>query len=179
VNYGRRIAAGPDATGRPAGDTRAEMTVAPVPAECAFLAGERARVVAAATRAVSTRHYASAGPVETRRRLDALYGHVAAAVERRDLGELLEWTRTLARERFAAGYDLSEVQAAFNALEEALWRRIFVCTPADELARTLGLVATAFGAAKDALGREWVELATHAHAPSLDLRALYAGSGGA
>jgi hypothetical protein len=35
-----------------------------------------------------------------------------------------------------------------------------------------------FGAAKDALGRRYVSLATKAHAPSLNLRALFAGTDG-
>jgi hypothetical protein len=144
-----------------------------------FLADRRVDVVESAANAVSSLRYASAGDDEIRRRLDTLYEHVAASVARRDVGELLGYTRALARDRFEAGYDLSEVQAAFNALEEALWRRIFAEVPPDELAHTLGLVATSFGAAKDALGREWVELATRAHAPSLDLRALFAGTGGA
>jgi len=145
----------------------------------AFLAEQRPAVVERAARSLGSGRYRSAGTDETRRRLDTLYRAVAASVERRDLGDLLALTRAIARERFEAGYDLSEVQAAFNALEEALWRAIFGRLPQNELAETLGLVATAFGAAKDALGREWVALATRAHAPSLDLRALFAGTDGA
>lgn len=143
-----------------------------------FLAEQRAVVVESAGHAFSSHRYASAGTAETRRRLDTLYGRVAASVERRNLGDVLAYTRALARERFEGGYDLAEVQAAFNALEEALWQRIFAEVPPAELAETLGLVATAFGAAKDALAREWVGLATRAHAPSLDLRALFEGTDG-
>lgn len=145
----------------------------------AFLAEQRAGVVESAACPISSRHYTAACADETRRRLDTLYEHVVASIERRDLAELLAYTRELARDRFESGFDLAEVQAAFNALEEAVWRRIFAGTPPAELPRTLGLVATAFGAAKDALGREWVELATRAHAPSLDLRVLFAGTDGA
>ena len=144
-----------------------------------FLAEQRASVIESAGRELSSRHYVSAGPEEIRRRLDSLYEHIAAGVERRDLADLLAHVTKITRDRFDAGYDLSEVQAAFNALEEALWRRIFSEVPPAELAGTLGLVATAFGAAKDALGREWVALATRAHAPSLDLRALFGGTDGA
>ena len=49
---------------------------------------------------------------------------------------------------------------------------------AADLAEALGLVSTVFGAAKDALGRRYVSLATHTRAPSLDLRALFAGTDG-
>jgi hypothetical protein len=44
--------------------------------------------------------------------------------------------------------------------------------------QTLGVVSTILGAGKDALAREYVSLATNAHAPSLDLRALFAGTDG-
>jgi hypothetical protein len=40
-------------------------------------------------------------------------------------------------------------------------------------------VSTVLGAAKDALGREYVSLASRTHAPSLDLRALFTGDAGA
>ncbi len=80
--------------------------------------------------------------------------------------------------RFEAGYDLSEVQAAFNALEGATWSRILADLEAGDLAEALGLISTVLGAAKDALGREYVSLATHTRAPSLDLKALFAGTEG-
>jgi hypothetical protein len=43
---------------------------------------------------------------------------------------------------------------------------------------TLGLVSTILGAAKDALARKYVSLATNTHAPSLDMQALFAGTEG-
>ncbi len=44
-------------------------------------------------------------------------------------------------------------------------------------AETLGHVSTILGAGKDALARRYVSLATDTRAPSLDLRALFTGTG--
>ena len=146
-----------------------------------FLVGERETIVAEAERALARlqeRHYKSAGAAVSRQRLEILFGELVDAVSARDLTSVVAYAGTVAQERFEAGYDLSEVQAAFNTLEAATWSRILADLEADDLAEALGLVSTVFGAAKDALGRRYVTLATHTHAPSLDLRALFAGTDG-
>ena len=143
--------------------------------EVPFFRNEREAIVTAAEDALHGR-YEAEGAEERRHRLEALYDLIVDSVERRELGLLLANTRTLARLRFDAGYDLSDVQTAFHVLEEAIWRRIFKVLAPEEWREVLSLVATAFGAAKDALGCEWVSLATDAHVPSLDVRALFAGT---
>jgi hypothetical protein len=143
-----------------------------------FLALQRAAIVDAAVSSVAgahARHYESAGPSEIRARLEALFDRLVDAAASRDLGCVVAYARRLAGERFSAGYDLSEVQTAINALEEAVWGRVISELQPGEFAEALGLVSTTLGAAKDALAREYVSLATRAHAPSLDLRALFAG----
>jgi hypothetical protein len=84
----------------------------------------------------------------------------------------------VAQKRFNAGYDLSELQTAFNAVEEATWSRVFAELQPAQFAEALGLVSTILGAAKDALARKYVSLATNIQAPSLDLQALFAGTEG-
>jgi len=146
-----------------------------------FLAGERAAIVSEAEDALARLRegrYETVAASEIRERLDLLFGQLVEAVSRRSLSGVIEYAGTVARERFEAGYDLSEVQAAFNALEAATWTRIIAGLEADELAEALGLVSTVLGAAKDALGRQYVSLATRSHAPSLDLRALFDGTDG-
>jgi len=101
---------------------------------------------------------------------------VTVLIATHDLTPIVAHAQQIARERFSAGYDLSEVQSAFNALEAATWARVLATLPPDRFARTLGLVSTILGAGKDALARTYVSLATDAHAPSLDLRALFAGT---
>lgn len=145
-----------------------------------ILEQERAPIVDAACESLrhSRTHYESAGQEETRRRIEVLYGELLGALSSHDLGSVLDYARRLAAERFESGYDLSEVQGAFNAVEEAAWSRLCARLQPEQLALSLGLVSTVLGAAKDALGREYVSLASKTHAPSLDLRALFTGDAG-
>ena len=140
-----------------------------------FLIRERESIIGAAEHALRGR-YAGEDAREKRHRLETLYGLIVESVDNRELGLLVAYTQKIARDRFNSAYDLSEVQTAFNVLEEATWRRIFEALPPAEWEESLGLVSTAFGAAKDALGREWISLATDAHVASLDVRALFAGT---
>lgn len=146
-----------------------------------FLSRERTAIVDTAEAALArthTRHYETAGANEVRGRLEALFDHALEALRSHDLGPVLAHAEQVAEERFNAGYDLSEVQTAFNALEEATWSRVFAELDPARFAETLGLVSTILGAAKDALARKYVSLATNAHAPSLDLHALFQGTEG-
>jgi hypothetical protein len=124
-------------------------------------------------------HYQAAGPDETRRRLETLYDQLLQAVSSRDLSGIVEYAHRLAAERFNSGYDLTEVQGAFNALEEAAWEHLCATLRPEQLELALGLVSTVLGAAKDALAREYVSLASRTHVPSLDLSALFTGDAGA
>jgi hypothetical protein len=144
---------------------------------------EEARASIVATAAESIRHgkthYDAAGPDETQRRLEALYDQLLAAVSSRDLSGIVGYARRLAAERFSSGYDLAEIQGAFNALEEAAWSRLCADLRPEQLELSLGLVSTVLGAAKDALAREYVALASRTHVPSLDMSALFTGDAGA
>ena len=144
-----------------------------------FLNDERDEVLTAAEAALArmhARHYEAAGPAEVRQRLSLLLDQVVRGVATRDLTPVVEYARRLAEERFAAGYDLVEVQTAFNALEEAAWGRVLDRLDAGEFAEALGLISTVLGAGKDALARRYVSLAADTRAPSLDLRALFSGA---
>lgn len=147
-----------------------------------FLTRERIAIIDAAETALGqmhAHHYESAGASEVRRRLEALFDRLLESLAGQDLGPIFDHVHQIAEERFTSGYDLSEVQTAFNALEAAIWARVFATLQPDQFAQTLGLVSTVLGAGKDGLARTYVSLATNAHAPSLDLRALFAGSAGA
>jgi hypothetical protein len=147
-----------------------------------FLARQRETIVQEAEAALArshARHYEAAGETEVRRRLERLFDHLLEGLRERDLGPMVAYAETLAQERFEAGYDLVEVQTAFNALEEASWKRALADLDPSEFADALGLVSTLLGAGKDALARRYVSLAAGTHAPSLDLRALFGGTGGA
>ncbi len=121
------------------------------------------------------RHYAQAGPDAARDRLDQLYTLVVTSVSTRDLVPMIDHATRIAHERFDAGFDISEVQTAFNVLEEAIWARVIDDMAPRDLAEALGMVGTVLGAGRDALACTYVSLAAHQRVPSLDLSALFRG----
>ncbi len=86
-------------------------------------------------------HYEKSGAEHTHQRLKALYTLTARAVQEKNLGPMVAHAETIGRERFETGFDLSEVQTAFNVLEEAIWKRILKALSADEMAEALGLIS--------------------------------------
>ena len=124
------------------------------------------------------KHYESAGGEHTHQRLKALYVLTVRGVKERNLGPMIAHVDSIAQERFTSGFDLWEVQTAFNVLEEAIWRRVLKHIPPEELAESLGLVSTVLGVGKDTLARRYVSLATKTKAPSLNLQSLFTGTVG-
>jgi hypothetical protein len=120
-------------------------------------------------------NYEKTGHEHTHHRMMALYVLTTKAIQERNIGPMIAHADTIAEERFKAGFDLSEVQTAFNVLEEILWRYIIKEMSPAEQAHALGLVGTVLGAGKDALAREYVSLASKTKAPSLNLQSLFAG----
>ena len=144
----------------------------------ALLRQERERILTGAAEGLARMHvdhYERAGAEVVAERLRTLFDQLLGVIESRDLGPMLAYAGRVAEERFSAGYDLSEVQIAFNALEESAWATVLDCLDASGYAEALGLVTTALGAGKDQLARAYVSRAAGTRAPSLDLRALFAG----
>lgn len=133
---------------------------------------------AAAVQRAELQHYEQAGQSLTAERLQTLYELMSRCIRERDLGPIVRYAETLAEERHAAGYDLLEVQVAFNALEEALWQQILAEMAPESQGEALGLTSTVHGAGKDALARKYVALAGQPRPPSLNLGALFAGTDG-
>ena len=122
------------------------------------------------------KHYELSGPEGSSRRLRDLYDLVLDCLAGRTLAPMTEYAQAVARERFSAGFDIAEVQTAFNVLEEAIWKVGVPTLPAADLAEATGLIGTVLGCGKDALARTWVSEATSRHVPSLDLSALFQGT---
>ncbi|HXX63818.1 MAG TPA: hypothetical protein VEO56_08480 [Bacteroidota bacterium] len=140
-----------------------------------------ATIIDEATGAMARAHlknYEKAGSEHTHQRLKALYVLTARAVKERNLGPMIAHADQVARERFAAGFDLWEVQTAFNVLEEAIWSRILKELPPSEYAEALGLISTVLGTGKDTLARRYVSLASKTRASSLNLQSLFTGTEG-
>jgi hypothetical protein len=120
--------------------------------------------------------YARAGSEQTHQRLKALYVLTCRAVKDRNLAPMISHAESIGRDRFNAGFDLWEVQTAFNVLEEVIWTRVMKEFPPAEFAEALGLVSTVLGTGKDTLARIYVALASKTKAPALDLRRLFTGT---
>ncbi|MEO6998503.1 MAG: hypothetical protein ABI112_10510 [Terracoccus sp.] len=121
-------------------------------------------------------HYETAGAALTRERLEALFDLVVTAIGNRDLAGVSNYAASVAEERFGQGFDIIEVQTAFNALEASMWRQIVASAAPEELAEATGLLNTVLGFGKDVLARTYVSLASQRHVGSLDLRAMFAGT---
>ena len=121
-------------------------------------------------------HYELAGETFTRQAMTDLFTLVVAGIRDRDLAAMSAYSEKVAVERFNKGYDISEVQMAFNSLEEAMWRHVVAAEPPGDLAEAIGLLSTVLGYGKDAVARKYLSLACKRHVPSLDLSALFAGA---
>ncbi len=123
-------------------------------------------------------HYEASGSETSHERLAELFALVIESLKERNLGPMTRYVEHVARERFNAGFDIGEVQTAFNVLEEAIWRVVIPRVPPGDLVESAGLVGTVLGVGKDTLAREWVSIATSQRVPSLDLTALFEGAAG-
>ncbi len=146
-----------------------------------LLQNHRADILAEAYQAMSRAHlksYETSGAEQTEQRLQALCDLVVQSVKERNFVPMRAHARAIAIERFESGYDLWEVQTAFNVLEEIIWLRILKELPPAQLAEALGLVSTVLGAGKDTLARTYVSLASKTKVPSLNVQYLFAGTEG-
>ena len=121
-------------------------------------------------------HYKAAGEMLTRERLEGLFDLVVDAIGNRDLSGVSTYAEAVAEERFSEGFDISEVQAAFNALEASMWRQVVASAKPEELAEATGLLNTVLGFGKDVLARAYVSLASQHRVRSLDLTEMFAGT---
>ena len=129
----------------------------------------------AAVDGANLRHYGTIDIEERRARLGRLLELVTTSVRSRDLIPMIDYSNQVATDRFHAGYDISEVQSAFNVLEETIWLRLVKNLSSSDIVEAVGLLSTMLGAGKDALARTYVSLASKQHVPTLDLSALFQG----
>ncbi|MGA9120054.1 MAG: hypothetical protein WB699_11890 [Bacteroidota bacterium] len=127
---------------------------------------------------VHARHYDQAGTEHVHQRLKALFTLIVRGIKDRNLAPMVAHAESIAVERFGAGYDLWEVQTAFNVLEESIWEHILRELRPPEYAEALGLISTILGAGKDALARKYVSLALKNKTTSFNLQSLFSGTEG-
>jgi hypothetical protein len=118
-------------------------------------------------------HYEASNAEQNSERLSKLFDLTLQCVDTRTLIPIVEYARGVARQRYDDGFGLQEVHAAFNVLEEVIWRTIAARLQPLQYPEAFGLVSTVLGAGKQALALEWVSLAGHHTAKSLDLSAMF------
>jgi len=96
----------------------------------------------------------------SRGHLQDLFQVVVRCVRDGGVEPIIASSHQLAADRFAAGFDIGEVQGEFNVLEEVLWREMADTLSGDQRIEALELLNTVFGAGRDALARTYVALAT-------------------
>lgn len=144
-----------------------------------LLETQREQIISDATNVltdVRLKHYEASAAAQNRERFERLFEFTYECVKCQELVPIVEYTRRIASERFANGFDLQEVQTAMNVLEETIWRHITTSLPAAEYPEAFGLTGTILGAGKQALASEYVSLASQQHNPSLDLSELFKGT---
>ena len=128
----------------------------------AALADARDKVVGETLAVLERRDQASRdafSPADRRRDVQQLFELVQRCVREGHAEPIITPSQQIAAERFAAGIDLAEVQAAFAALEDVLWRHLAGTVSAGQQLETLRLVNVILGAGRDALARAYVSLA--------------------
>src|SRR5271165_3776576 len=78
-------------------------------------------------------HYEASGSEESRQRLAHLFSLVVECLNRQTLSPICTYSERVAKERFEAGFEVSEVQTAFNVLEEAIWQVVIPGLPPSDL----------------------------------------------
>lgn len=144
-----------------------------------FLEDHRPAIIDEATRILTTRplkNYKISGENINRSRLIRLFDLVTASIKSKDLIPMGEYAAEIATERYQDGFDLEEVIAAFNVMEEVMWEKITHEINPNDFPQAFGMVSTVIGYGKEQLSVTYVSLASHKkHLVSLDMTGLFQG----
>ena len=135
-------------------------------------------VIVEATEAINRSHSSNNGSEKlekTQQILKKLYGLTLQSVEEKNVAPMIEYVEKIPRERVSHGYDISELQFAFNILEEAIWNRILRELSPIAFAKALGMISTVLGIGKDTMARSYVSLASKKMTPYIDYKILFEG----
>ena len=117
-------------------------------------------------------HYQNKDAGEIKKRIRVFYEKIEECIKMQNLAPITDYAKKVAEERYYAGYDLGEVQTAFNCVEEVIWQKIFHLLAADDFAPAISLISTITGSAKDNLARKYVLLVSKTSIPVVDLKEL-------
>lgn len=122
------------------------------------------------------KHYSLSGANANWKRIEKLFDLTFICIKEKSLVEIIEYSENIAIERYDQGFDLHEVHAAYNVLEEAIWGIILKMLDPKEFGQALGLVSTVLGAGKETLALTYISLTGKKRPESLDLSELFKGS---
>lgn len=91
-------------------------------------------------------------------KLALLFDYVAKCVRARNVIPMVSYVEKLAELRYESGFDLQEVQTAFNVLEEVFWKYILEYIDPGSQIESLSLISSIIGSGKDTLARTYVQL---------------------
>lgn len=97
-----------------------------------------------------------------RQRMAVLFDLMLRCIAEQCADPVVDHAKRLARDRFAVGYDLSEVQTSINILKEVVCARVVASLAPSEVAGALGVVNAIFSVTKDALACAYVDLTRNA-----------------
>ena len=121
------------------------------------------------------KHYSAASANANWQRIEKLFDLTVKCIKEKNLVEIIEYSEKIAAERYNSGYDLHEVHAAYNVLEEAIWGIILNNLDPNDFGRALGLASTVLGAGKETLALTYISLTGKKKPQSLDLTELFKG----
>lgn len=117
-------------------------------------------------------HYCAQTKEENTHRIQILVNYLVALLTERNPNLIDEYCKNLAKTRFQEGYELKEVQAAINSLQESLWSFLMEQAKDNQFPEAVGLCHTSLGRIKDVLAQEYVQLASQSKVQTIDLAAL-------
>ena len=147
----------------------------------AGLASAQDRVVSEVVASLQQRdqaHHDASSPEQLRCDVTHLFELVLRCVHEGSAESIITPSQQIAADRFTAGADIAEVQAAFNSLAEVLWRQVAGTFAGDQRVEALGLVNAVLGTGKDTLARTYVALASSRAGSPLSQQHAAAGEGG-
>ncbi len=144
-----------------------------------FLLSEREDIIKLSTEALSRtplRAYRESEPDTNKERLTRLFDLAAECIRKKNLIPMMDYAKKIGEERYRQHFDLQEVHAAFNILEEIMWEKITEHTDPKDYPKAFGLVSTVLGFGKESLAVAYVSLASSKEEiKSLDMSTLFRG----
>lgn len=114
------------------------------------------------------KHYEYGGADLTRKKISKLIELTKQSVDEKNLIPMINYIEKMAKQRFLSGFELQEVQTAFNVLEECIWKQILKVVPASGQGNALALISSVLGSGKDTLARTYVSLASEKQIEMID-----------